>query len=169
MLSIAKNYFTWHFIKWRFLLFLLLLRKVPSTESAGEGWGRNLRNIRRIGTQQDTVNPVNQWGYNSSEVSPAPEFREISRIREFSENSTEFWWYFQNWSKTPQKASECFRNVEKAPKNSTEFLHICQKHPKKLLKSSRIFKKYHRTFPFFSKVPKKAPEKLPNSGEISIW
>ena len=71
--------------------------------------------------------------------------------------------------KTPQKASECYQNVEKAPKNSTEFLHICQKHPKKLPKSSRIFLKYHRTFPFLSKVPKKAPEKLLNSGEISIW
>ena len=33
--------------------------------------------------------------YQYSEVSPAPEFREISRIREFSENSTEFLCYFQ--------------------------------------------------------------------------
>ena len=37
--------------------------------------------------------------YSESEVSPVPEFREISRIREFSENSTEngtaFLCYFQ--------------------------------------------------------------------------
>ena len=104
------------------------------------------------------------------EVSPAPKFREISRNREFSENSTEnsteFLCYFQNWSKTPQKASECYQNVEKAPKNSTEFLHICQKHPKKLSKSSQIKKKIAQDISAF--VPKKAPEKLPNSGDTSI-
>jgi hypothetical protein len=97
------------------------------------------------------------------EVSPAPKFREISRNREFSENSTEF---FLNWSKTPQKASKYSKNVEKAPKNSTEFLHICQKHPKKLSKSSQIKKKIAQDISAF--VPKKAPEKLPNSGDTSI-
>ena len=64
----------------------------------------------------------------------APEFWEISQIQEFSENSTEnstqFLFYFQNWSKTPSKALEWFWNIEKAPKNSTEFLQICQKHQK---------------------------------------
>ena len=81
---------------------------------------------------------MERWnnGTMEPEVSPAPEFREISRIQEFSENSTEnsteFLCYFQNWSKMPQKAFELYQNVEKAPENSTEFLHICQKHPKKL-------------------------------------
>ena len=60
-----------------------------------------------------------------SELSPAPEFRGISRIREFSENSTEnsteFLCYFQNWSKTLQKASECYQNLGKAPEIAQNF------------------------------------------------
>ena len=103
---------------------------------------------------------------SSTELSLAPEFREISRIREFSENSTEFRCYFQNWSKTPQKASKCYQNVEKAPeiaqnfykfvkstpkssrkapeflKNITELFRFCQKYPKKLPKSSRILERF---------------------------
>ena len=72
--------------------------------------------------------------------------------------------------KMPQIASECYQNIEKAPKNSTEFLHISQKHPKKTPKILLIFlKNCTELFRFFLKVPKKAPEKLPNSGEISIW
>ena len=49
--------------------------------------------------------------------------------------------FFQNWSKTPQKASECYKNVEKAPENSTAFLHIYLKQ-KKLPKSSQILEKF---------------------------
>ena len=45
-----------------------------------------------------------------AELLPAPEIREFSRIRSFSgnstENSTENSVLFQNWSKTPQKASK---------------------------------------------------------------
>ena len=45
-----------------------------------------------------------------AELLPAPEIREFSRIRSFSgnstENSTENSVIFQNWSKTPQKASK---------------------------------------------------------------
>ena len=103
------------------------------------------------------------------ELSPAPEFREISQIREFSENSTEFLCHFQNWSKTPQKASKCYRNVEKAPEIAQNFYIFVKSTPKSSRKAPEFFKKYYRTFPFLSKVPKKAPEKLPNSGEISIW
>ena len=62
---------------------------------------------------------------NKAELSPAPEFQEISRIREFSENSTEnsteFLCYFQNWSKTLQKASECYQNLGKAPEIAQNF------------------------------------------------
>ena len=49
------------------------------------------------------------------------------------ENSTEFLCYFPTWSKTPRKASKCYRNIEKSSRNCTEFLHICQKHPENLL------------------------------------
>ena len=45
-----------------------------------------------------------------AELLPAPEIREFSRIRSFlgnsTENSTENSVLFQNWSKTPQKASK---------------------------------------------------------------
>ena len=61
----------------------------------------------------------------ASELSPAPEFRGISRIWEFSENSTEnsteFLCYFQNWSKMLQKASECYQILGKAPKIAQNF------------------------------------------------
>ena len=73
-----------------------------------------------------------------AELSPAPEFREISRIREFSENSTEFLCYFQNWSKTPQKASKCYRNVEKAPEIAQNFYIFVKSTPK----SSRILERF---------------------------
>ena len=73
---------------------------------------------------------------------------------------------FQNWSKTPQKASKWYQNVEKAPeiaqnfyifvkstkkapkklpiflKNTTELFRFCQKYPKKLPKSSRILERF---------------------------
>ena len=41
------------------------------------------------------LNTVARIGILYSELSPAPEFREISRIREFSKNSTEFLCYFK--------------------------------------------------------------------------
>ena len=100
----------------------------------------------------------------------APEIREFSRIRSFSgnstENSTENSVLFQNWSKTPQKASKWYQNVEKAPeiaqnfyifvkstqkssqkapdifKNTTELFCFCQKYPKKLPKSSQILERF---------------------------
>ena len=136
MLSIAKNYFTWHFIKWRFLLFLLLLRKVPSTESAGEGWGRNLRNIRRIGTQQDTVNPVNQWGYNSSEVSPAPEFRESPEFGSFQKIAQNFFASFKIGQQLPQKLPNATKTLKKLPKVAQNFYIFVKSTQKKLPKSS---------------------------------
>ena len=45
---------------------------------------------------------------------------------------------------------------------------ICQKHAKRILKSSWFFFKRTELFRFCQKYPKKAPEKLPNSGEILI-
>ena len=48
-------------------------------------------------------------------LSPAPEFRETSQIREISgnstENSTDFLCYFQNCWKTPPKAYNCYQKV----------------------------------------------------------
>ena len=59
-----------------------------------------------------------QW---QSELLPAPKIREFSRIRSFSENSTENSVLFQNWSKMPQKASKWYQNVEKAPEIAQNF------------------------------------------------
>ena len=68
-------------------------------------------------------------GHFKPEVSPAPELQGISQNREFSVKGTKFLCYFQNLSKTPQKAFECYQSIEKAPQNSTKFLNICKKHP----------------------------------------
>ena len=69
--------------------------------------------------------PVFLGSQLQAELSPAPEFRGISRILEFSENSTEnsteFLCYFQNWSKMLQKASECYQNLGKAPEIAQNF------------------------------------------------
>ena len=55
------------------------------------------------------IEPIREWlkiTTFQTELSPAPEFRGITLFREFSENSTEFLCYFQNWLNTLQKASE---------------------------------------------------------------
>ena len=48
-----------------------------------------------------------------AEVSPAPEFREISQNREFSENSTEF---FLIGQKRPKKLPNTPKTLKKLPK-----------------------------------------------------
>ena len=86
-------------------------------------------------------------------MSPAPEFREISTMWEFSENDTEFLCYIQNWSKTPQKASECYQNVEKAHKYITAFLHICLKQEAQSRKRPRSSSLPHLQAPAQSHCP----------------
>jgi hypothetical protein len=65
-----------------------------------------------------------------AELSLASKFWEISPIREFSDNIIEFLCYFQNWSKTPQNASKCYRNVEKAPEIVQNFYIYVQSNQK---------------------------------------
>ena len=59
--------------------------------------------------------------------------------------------------------------VLKAPENSTEFPSFLQSHLKKLPKSSQFYSKSYNTTVAALKIPQKAPEKFPNSGDISIW
>ena len=77
------------------------------------------------------------------ELSPAPKFRETSRLRDISGNSTELLCYFQNRSKTPQKASKRYQNVQKAPENSTEFLQFRKNAPKNLQNYSQIAQNFY--------------------------
>ena len=106
---------------------------------------------------------------HKAELLPAPEIREFSRIRSFSgnstENSTENSVLFQNWSKTPQKASKWYRNVEKAPEIAQNFYIFVKSTQKSSRKAPEFFLNTTELFRFCQKYPKKHP----NSGEISIW
>ena len=98
-----------------------------------------------------------------------PNFGRFHEFGSFLKIAQKFCAIFKIAQKTPQKATKRYRTVQKAPKNSTEFLCFFQKHLKKVPKSSQIFQHFYGATVAALKTTKKAPEKLPNSGEISIW
>ena len=97
----------------------------------------------------------------------SPEFGRFQKIaQKIAQN---FCAIFKIGQKHPKKLPNATETLKKLPKIAQNFYIFVKSTQQKLPKNSRIFLKCHKTFPFLSKVPKKAPEKLPNSGEISIW
>ena len=96
-----------------------------------------------------------------AELSPAPEIREISRIRGISgnstENSTENSVLFSKWLKTPKKSFRMLPSGPKSSKNSTEFLYFFQKSSWK----AQSFRKMYNATVAALKTPHKSYRKSP--------
>ena len=87
----------------------------------------------------------------------------------FQEIAQKILCHFKICQKRPKKLPNDTKTLQKAPEIAQNFYIFVRSTQKSTQKAPDFKKKYHRTFLFLSKVPKKAPEKLPNSGEISIW
>ena len=78
---------------------------------------------------------IDLYGTFGTELFPAPEIREISRIRGISgnstENSTENSVLFSKWLKNTPKSFRMLPNGPKSSRNSTEFLSFFQKSSRK--------------------------------------